>query len=290
MEYKLSKQDFIKAIFILFGATVYSFGMNMFIVPMGLYSSGFLGIAQILRTVCESIFGLSFGFDISGIISFFLNIPLMLLTYKTVGKRFIVKTAFCIAVQSVLLSFIPIKGLVDDPLTASIIGGILCGFGIGLALQNGGSSGGVDIIGMYFTRKSSFSVGKISMLINVFVYAAAFLLISDVKRIIYTLIFAAISMIATDRMHIQNINSEIIIISKHKNKEIETAIMKEMRRGVSYWNGYGAYTGDENRVLYIIVSKYEVTTLKKLVSSIDPKAFISIKSGIEVAGNFEKRL
>ena len=113
---------------------------------------------------------------------------------------------------------------------------------------------------------------------------------NDIEKIIYTLIYAGISMIALDRMHIQNINSEVIIISQKNNAEIQEALMKEMRRGVSYWDGYGAYTGEGRRVIYIVVSKYELPNLHKIVARIDPKAFISVKNGVVITGNFEKRL
>ncbi len=285
-----NKKDIVKAMYIIVAAGIYALGMNVFIVPLGLYSSGVLGLAQILRTVSEQYFGMNFGFDISGIISFVLNVPLFVFAYKTVGKSFIVKTVFCVASQSILLSVVPISQVIDDPLTSAIIGGILCGFGIGLTFQNGGSSGGVDIIGMYFAKKSTYSVGKISLMVNVVVFAGAFFLMKDIEKIIYTLIFAAISMIALDRMHTQNINCEVMIFTKHNDDEIQNTLMREMRRGVSYWNGYGAYTGENNRVLFIVVSKYELSHLKKLVAKIDPQAFIRVNNGIDIYGNFEKRL
>ena len=290
MKLKFTYSDILKGISIFLGAFVYAFGMNFFVVPAGLYTSGLLGFAQVIRTVLEDNFGFIFAFDISGIISFGLNIPLMIFAYRSVGKSFIFKTLFCIAVQTVLLSIMPIRPLIDDSLTACIVGGIICGFGIGLSLRNGGSSGGVDIIGMYYAKKSAFSVGKISMFINIFVYVCAFIIIIDIQRIIYTLIYAAISTVALDRMHIQNINSEVIIISKHKNEELQNEIMSKMYRGVSYWEGYGAYTGESNKVLYIIVSQYEISQLKKIVRNIDPNAFIAIKHDIEINGNFQKRL
>lgn len=290
MKSKFNYTDILKGISIFMGAFIYAFGMNVFIVPTGLYTSGLLGLAQVFRTVLETNFSLTFSFDISGIISFALNIPLMLFAYKSVGKTFILKTLFCIVVQTILLSIIPINTIIDDSLTSCIVGGILCGFGIGLSLRNGGSSGGVDIIGMYYAKKSSYSVGKVSMVFNIFVYSCAFVVIRDLERIIYTLIFAAISTIALDRMHIQNINSEAIIISKHMDTEIQKAIMTEMQRGVSYWEGYGAYTEESNRVLYVIVSQYELSQLKRIVKRIDPNAFIAIKNGIDITGNFQKRL
>ena len=81
-----SKNDFLKTIYICIGTFIFALGINIFVVPTGLYSGGFLGTAQILRTVIEKITGIDFAFDISGIISFSLNIPLLLLVYKTVGK------------------------------------------------------------------------------------------------------------------------------------------------------------------------------------------------------------
>ncbi len=290
MKFKVTYADLLKGASILFGSIIYAFGMNCFVVPTGLYTSGLLGLAQIIRTLLETYFSVTFSFDISGIISFVLNIPLMLFAYKAVGKSFIIRTLFCILIQTVLLSVTPINLIIEDSLTSCIVGGLMCGFGVGILLRNGGSSGGVDIIGMYYTKKSSYSVGTISMTLNIFVYACAFLVIRDLERIIYTLIYAAISTIALDRMHVQNINSEVIIISKHKNTEIQDAIMNEMHRGVSYWDGYGAYTGEGNRVLYIIVSKYEVSQLKRIAKKIDPNSFIAVKNGIDITGNFQKRL
>ncbi|MBO5869946.1 MAG: YitT family protein [Clostridia bacterium] len=290
MKFKITYVDFLKASSIFVGALVYAFGMNCFVVPTGLYTSGLLGFSQIIRTVLEEFFALSFPFDISGIISFGLNIPLLIFAYKAVGKTFIFKTLFCIVVQTVLLSVLPINTIIDDPLTSCIVGGIMCGFGVGVSLRNGGSTGGVDVIGMYFAKKSSYSVGTVSMIFNIFVYGCAFLIMHDLERIIYTLIYASISTIALDRMHIQNINSEVIIISKQKNAEIQEAIIREMHRGVSYWEGYGAYTGESNHVLYVVVSKYEVSQLKKIVKKIDPNSFVSIKNGIDITGNFQKRL
>lgn len=280
----------MKICLILVGSFIYAFGINIFIVPAGLYNGGVLGLAQIIRTVAKDSFGFNPGFDISGIISFVLNIPLMIFTYKTVGKQFIVKTTLCIAVQSLLLSVIPIPEMLVDEITSCMIGGLLCGFGVGLMLRNGGSSGGIDILGMYYARKSKFSVGRISLIMNIFVYGAAFLIMMDLPRIIYTLIFAGINTIALDRMHSQNISSEVLIISKHNDSEIQNAIILEMRRGVSYWEGYGAFTGENSRILYTVVSKYELPQLKKIVARIDPKAFVSVKNGISVSGNFEKRL
>ena len=288
---KITKNNLLKFFMIIAGSLIYTLGINFFVVPAGLFNGGFLGLAQVIRTAVKEIFHFDVKFDFSGILSFILNIPLMIFTVKTVGKKFIYKTGFCIALQAVLLSVIPIPTETTlEPIVSCLIGGLMCGFGVGIMLSNGGSSGGMDIIGMYYAMKSHFSVGKISLCLNTVVYILAFAVTRDFKRIIYTLIFAGIFSLALDKMHAQNISSEVLIITKHCDEEIQNAIISEMKRGVSYWSGYGAYTGESSKMLYTVVSKYELPQLKKLVERIDPKAFISVKNGVNITGNFEKRL
>ncbi len=284
------KDNIYKLFFILLGSFMYAVGMNIFVVPLGLYSGGVLGVAQIIRTAIGMFVSLPLNIDISGIISFILNIPLVIFAYFKIGKNFIKRTFFCITIQSILLSLIPQFPIINEPLTASIIGGILCGAGIGLLLKNGGSSGGVDIIGMYITKRSSLTVGSINLIIDAFVFLCVLLILRDISGVIYTFIFAVVTMFAIDKVHIQNINCEVIIITKLTDGIIEKRIMKELQRGVSYWDGHGAYTGESAKIIYVVLSKYEVSLLKRLVFDIDPKAFVSINSGISINGYFEKRL
>ena len=135
------------------GSFIFALGINLFVVPMQLYSSGVLGIAQIIRTLVESVIGKT-TLDISGIINFLINIPLFMLAYRTISKRFFVRTLLSVISQTVFLTFImvPTTPLVDDILTNCIIGGIVTGFGIGLTLRCSGSGGGLDILGVYLLR------------------------------------------------------------------------------------------------------------------------------------------
>ena len=284
--------DLYRLSLIIIGSCIYACGVNLFVVSVGLYNGGLLGFAQIIRTLLREYAGIDPGFDYAGIISFLLNIPVMLFTCKVIGKEIIIKTVFCIGFQAFLMSVIPVTEILSDqPLTSCLIGGILCGVGTGMVLSNGGSGGGTDLIGIFFAKKNKGSVGKITIIVNIFVYSGAFVVMhGDVVKMIYTLIFTVITNLMLDRMHSQNINCEVLVISKHDDAEIQNAIILEMRRGVSYWEGYGAFTGDNSRILYIVVSKYELAQLKKIVRRIDPNAFVAVKNGINVLGNFEKRL
>ena len=132
------------------------------------------------------------------------------------GKGFFARTVFTVIVQTAALTLIPIpeRSIIDDRLTSCIIGGLIAGFGSGLVLRGGSSGGGQDILGLYFTKKfRNFSVGKMSNIINIFVYGVC-LLMFDLEIVIYSLIYGVIYAMACDRIHIQNINMSVMIFTK----------------------------------------------------------------------------
>lgn len=277
---------------ILIGTFLFALGVNLFIVPAGLYNGGFMGIAQILRTLLIEYTPLTLknNIDIAGIINFAINIPLFLLAYKRIGKKFFEKTIFGMIFLTLFLTIIksPAVPIVEEELTACIVGGILAGFGTGIMLRAGGSGGGLDILGMYVTKiKPGFSVGKLSMFVNFGVYVLCALLF-NITVVIYSVIYTVFASIVMDRAHYQNINTSVMIFTKKEG--IANAIMKEMKRGVTNWDGKGAYTNESTTVLLTVISKYEITRLRKVVYDIDPNAFMILNSGLDVYGNFEKRL
>lgn len=268
--------------------------MNLFIVPLNLYSGGLMGICQLIRTFLVGYLHLPFhGFDIAGIIYYIFDIPLVYLAFRVMGKSFCVKTVVCITTMTVFLTVIPIPKtmlLTDDVLTSAIIGGIICGFGTGLTLMMGASAGGMDIISMYYIRKNgNYSVGKISLVVNLFVYAIC-LFLFNIKLVIYSVIFAAVSSMATDRVHAQNINVEIVVITKKDSTEMERDVLEQLGRGLTRWNATGGYTHENAEVLYILLSKYELSQLRQIIHKHDPDAFVVAKEHAQVSGNYLKKL
>ena len=273
------------------GGVLFAAGVNLFITPLDLYNGGFMGIAQLIRTLLTSVFHLSFGqTDIAGIVYFLINLPLLYLAWQKMGKGFFARTVFTVIVQTAALTLIPIpeRSIIDDRLTSWIIGGLIAGFGSGLVLRGGSSGGGQDILGLYFTKKfRNFSVGKMSNIINIFVYGVC-LLMFDLEIVIYSLIYGVIYAMACDRIHIQNINMSVMIFTKKLG--ISKAIMEETGRGVTNWDGAGAYTNETSYILFVMISKYEVNQIRRIVQNIDPNAFMIFTEGCSVEGNFEKRL
>ena len=275
----------------ILGSVMFAFGLNVFITPLSLYNGGFMGISQLIRTLIVQVFHFSFGqTDIAGIIYFLINIPLFYMAWSKMGNEFFGRSVITIIVQTAALTFLPVPAspVIDDYLTACVIGGIIAGTGSGMILRGGSSGGGQDILGIYFTKKfPGFSVGKVSIIINFFVYGIC-LLMFNIEIVIYSLIYGVVYSIACDRVHIQNINMSVMIFTKKLG--ISRAIIEQTGRGVTNWDGAGAYTNETSYILFVVISKYEVSQLKRIVRSIDPNAFMIFTEGCSVSGNFEKRL
>lgn len=272
-------------------AFLYAMGMNLFIVPAGVYSGGVMGISQVIRTLLTDYLHLNFnGFDIAGLIYYIINIPIFFLAFTRLGRKFFVKTLVMVTSMTLFLSVIPVTEIVKDTMAACVVGGIISGGGIGIALRMGSSSGGMDVVGLILARvKKDFSVGKVSLMMNLLLYGIC-LALFDVEIVVYSIIYASVYSVAMDRFHTQNITVEAKIITKGDTSALEKAILAEIYRGVTKWSTLGAFTYDQSHLLYVTLSKYEVGRLKAVVRKFDPNAFIVITEGVSVDGNFLKKL
>ena len=285
------KKIFIELCNIIVGSFLFSIAINLFIVPSNLYNGGFLGMSQVIRHVLVHYFHIDFGsFDISGILYLLINIPILYIAYSKLGRSFFIKTILSVVVNTFFLSIIrsPETPLVNDILSACIIGGIIAGFGMGITLRAGGSGGGLDVIGVYYTKKyPDFSVGRISITFNLFVYGVCALLF-NIPTVIYSIIYTTFSYLICDRTHHQNIMVTIMIFTKVDG--IDNLILGKLNRGVTSWQGNGAYTHEDKKILLIVASKYEANFIRKIVKDLDSNAFMIVNEGVSVIGNFEKRL
>lgn len=292
--YEEKKKELIKIIRCLFGATLYAASINLFIAPVNLYNGGIMGFSQLIRIFLVNFLNLPFQqFNLTGIIYYLFNIPILLLSFNKVGKRFFFKSLICISWITLAMSLIPIPSspiLEGDLLGTCIIGGIIAGYGIGSMLKMGGSGGGMDIVGMMLVKwKKDFSVGKINLLVNALLYTICFFLF-NIPIVIYSFIYSSISSIAIDRVHDQTITVEATIITKKDCSEMRQEIFHELRRGITLWNATGAYTNEDSKIMYVLLSKYEVRHLKTIVKKYDPNAFIVVNEGVHIQGNYHINL
>ena len=167
-----SLDDLFKTII---GSLLFCVAINFFVVPNHLYTGGILGLSQLIRSITMDVFKIETTFDYSGIIYYLINIPLFIIAYKSISKNFFFRTLFAVSVQAILLSVLPNKLLLEDTLTNVFVGGLLGGVGVGLILSSGASTGGTDIVGLALAKKDNhFSVGKMGLVINVFIYSSIY--------------------------------------------------------------------------------------------------------------------
>lgn len=278
----------------LLGAFLYCIAVNEFVVPMGLYSGGFVGFAQLIRTFLAEVAGIRFEhIEIASVIFYVLNIPGMILARRIMGRLYLIKTLIAVTTMTIIMALLPqihppIMG--DDILASCIVGGLLGGAGIGLILRSGASDGGMDIVGVLLLHwKKGLSVGKVNIAFNCILYGIMFF-VFDWHVVIYSLICAAVNAFTIDRVYAQNINMEVHIITAYDSEALEKHLMRELDRGVTRWSSVGAYSGTELKVLYCIVNKYEIRTLRTIVNEHDPHAFVVSTAGVQINGNFARHL
>ena len=273
-------------------ALLKAFSINRIIVPHGLYSGGVLGLCQVIRTLLDTKLGIQAAdVDLAGALNLLANVPLMILAWRSLGRTFVAKLILCTVCSSVFMMVIPVpdQPVVEDVLTSCLLGGLFCGAAIGLMLTCGGSSGGLDILGLYLSKKRGITVGRMSIAFNVALFSVC-LVLFDARTAIYSAIFSVITSLMVDRMHQQNITVQARIITKEQGQDLARPIMEAIGRGVTCWEGLGAYTGDNVRVLCVCLSKYEIETLQQAVRNIDPDAFIMVQEDVHISGNFQRHL
>jgi uncharacterized membrane-anchored protein YitT (DUF2179 family) len=263
----------------------------MFLVPVGLYTGGLMGICQVIRTVLVDYLHICVGsIDVAGIIYYIINIPIFLYAFPRMEKLFFVKTFVSVTAITVFMSVIPQKCILDDVLSSSIVGAVISGAGIGFVLRMSGSGGGMDIVGMLMSKSSkNMSVGKANLAVNLALYGVC-LFLFDIRIVIYSMLYAVLYSFVMDKVHVQNINVEVKIITKADTSGMEQEIFSLLGRGITEWRSIGAYTSEDSRVLYVLLSKYEIAQLRSIVHKYDPSAFIVINEGIRVDGNYLKKL
>lgn len=274
---------------IIGGSLFYALGMNLFLTPLKLFSGGGVGLAQLLTLFLEKLIPVG-NLNLYGIVYMLINIPLLFLAYFQIGKKFFVKTLIGSGAISLFITMIPTLAvpIVDDYLTSVLIGGIACGAGVGIILIAGGSGGGIDVVAVWAAKKfKGASVGKISLYFNVLLYVVM-LFLFDAQTVIYSLIYTVVFTLVLDKTHYQNINVRVMIFTKKDG--IDKEINEKTRRGVTKWDGCGAYTKESTHILVSCISKYEVNDMMEIVQTIDPQAFVIVDENVIVNGNFEKRI
>ena len=298
---KLNKNlSFVFAIiFTIFSSVVISFGVKIFLSPNQFLSPGVTGIALIFGRLYDVIFKPETSQEtfIAGIAMLVLNVPVLLLAWKKLSPRFMILSLINVVVNSVCVAILPdnlhevfhlsVEAGNISFLDAALFVGLMNGAANALAYIVGGSTGGSDVLSMYFSIKKQGSVGKFTTIINSIVICAGLFLGGEnaIAKAFYTLVYLVINSIVIDLFYIRN-KRAVLLITTSKGEQLSKEITHTFVRGVTVLEAKGAYTGEAKQVLYCACSSFEVIDITNKVKEIDDHAFISVLEANKVHGNF----
>ncbi|MGZ4123890.1 MAG: YitT family protein [Tumebacillaceae bacterium] len=270
------QRTIIQFIGILAGSFIFTFGLNNFIIANHLAEGGFVGISLLGLYLYNIPLGLTF---------LVLNIPLFLFAWKRFGRMFILKTIVGVVAVSVFSAVT--NGLfsmgVHDKLLAALYGGVVSGFGLGIIFRFGGTTGGADIIARVVNKYFGWSMGRTMFMIDVVVITTtAFIVGKDAAM--YSLVALFVSARVIDTV-IEGVSSSraMFIISDY-SQQIASKIQDELERGTTLLKGTGGYTGRDKEVLYVVVSREEISRINEICRDIDPLSFIVVNDVHDVLG------
>ena len=277
---RINKAMLIDLLMIALGCAIYGISLDMISVPNKLADGGLSGISLILR----HFWGINMGLS-----TLVLNIPLILLGYRFMGKRLLAYTIWGTVSLSFFLWFwrsVPIIKQLDlehDLFLSAISAGVLSGIGLGLVFRYNGTSGGTDIIARICQIKFGISSGKMLLFCDAVVLFAS-LSYLDIKHMMYTLLASFILSRVMDTVQQGAYSARGLLIISDKYKQIGEMIDLKLDRGFTYFQALGGYQQDEKKVIYVVVSPREIPAIKQLIRQEDPNAFVSILEVHEAMG------
>ncbi|MDR0419872.1 MAG: YitT family protein [Prevotellaceae bacterium] len=281
---------YIKTYFLItLGLLLYVTGWEVFLIPNHIVGGGVSGIGTIIYYLT--------GFPI-GYTYFILNAALLLISIKVLGKNFAIKTIIATVIVTVFFQIIPeiiesiptgtkfIEDFHNDngPLMCAIMGGIFSGAGIAITFTQGGSTGGTDIVALLINKYRNVTPGRIILYFDLVIIASSFFVSHDFVKVMYGYILIAVMSSTLDFLLSGAKQSVQIFIFSKKYEEIADRISAELHRGVSVMNSTGWFTKEENKVLLVVLKKYQTNELYRLIKEVDKNAFITVASVMGVFG------
>ncbi|MGI6065835.1 MAG: YitT family protein [Bacillota bacterium] len=264
------------------GSLITALGLTAFLIPNKIAAGGVSGLATILFYV--------FGFPV-GVTMFIINLPLLLLCIKELGMHFGIKSLYGTFVISLFIDFIAVyitEPWTRDPLLASIYGGVVTGLGLGIVFRSQGTTGGTDLAAALINKFFKVSLGFSLLFIDGVVIVLAGI-VFNLESALYALVAVYVTSRMIDLVQEGVAYTRAALIISDKFEVISSELLHKMNRGVTALQGRGGYTSIERDVLLCVVSQSEVTTLKSIVYSVDPDAFVIVANASEVLGEGFKK-
>ncbi len=286
----MNRQEFLRMIrkivtfkgfmMVMIGSILQAITINLFYHSSGLYSLGVTGLSMIASSTLEGT-GFDFGMSFWLLV---LNFPLLILAIKKLGNRFTFYTIQSVVMVSLFVRVVPTEILMDDILLNAIMGGLIYGVGITLTLKAGGSTGGTDILSLYYSFRGEMSIGQLALMMNAAIALLAGLQ-ANIEIALYTVMASYITSSLIDKFHTRYKKIRIEIITEN-GEELSNAILAKIHRGMTRVDVTGGYSKVHKEMLIIIITSYELINLRDVVAKVDPSSFVSISDCKGIIGNF----
>ncbi|WP_253733751.1 YitT family protein [Latilactobacillus curvatus] len=267
-------------------AMVYGFlaavSVNLFLIPAKTYSSGVTGIAQLLTSLVSYMGG---SLSVAMLV-FILNVPLLILAWFKINHQYAIFSIVAVFTSVLFLKVIPVPvhPIVTERFAGALFGGALIGLGVGLCFKAGFSTGGTDVIVTLVGRLTGKRVGVVNNIINGMIILAAGIFFGW-GAALYSIVEIFVSSLLMDYIYIQQQKVTVTIFTK-RPEELKKR-MRDFIHGATELDGTGLYTNQETTVIMTVVSKYDLTELKRVVKDADPNAFVNIQPTMNLWGKFE---
>ncbi len=269
------KRLLLNLLLLTLGSMLCAMAINGILIPNGFLSSGLTGLVLILHYL--------FPFLPVAALYFLLNVPVFILGWKFVGRRFFFYSIAGMTIFSVCLAWAHASFPVQDMLCSALLAGILSGVGGGITLKSLGSAGGTDILSVALLKRFSVRIGTTTLAFNCIVLLAGALLF-PLEKVLYTLIYIYVSTRILNLVITGLSQRKAVMIVSNLGEAISRKILEDIKRGVTVLRGQGAYSGRDEKVLYTVVNFKELSRVKQLIRQIDPQAFVVVSDTLEVMG------
>lgn len=287
---KLLRREIKSYIVITLCLCLYALGLVTFIINSEIVSGGVNGISTLIFYAT--------GKNIPVAVSaFIINVVLLLIGIKILGKGFGLKTIWAIVWLSVFVAMwtglIHQPILADDKFLSAVLGGALIGLSVGTAFNYGGSTGGTDIIALIVSKYHNVGPGRVILWCDIFIISSSFFVfhffkgqtvVDSIRVVLYGFVTMGVTSYTIDLLVLGSRSSVQLLINSSHYEAIADMIANEKHRGVTLLNAEGYYSKKETRVLLAVVRKYELQPLMKRIKDIDPNAFMSVTNALGVFG------
>lgn len=278
-----NKSVTLKVLLIILFSSIYAIGLQIFIQPAHLLTTGLAGVVQVMEFYIKVPYGLTY---------FLINLPGVYIGFRYVGRRFTIYSLISIITVSLLTSFVGVRAISDEPMLNSIFGGILMGFGIGSLLKIGASSGGTDFFGIFLQKQKNIEFSKVNLILNVVIIVAGTIanteggIAHSLEIMLYTLISLYARNVLIDNVFTNNHTTTLFIVGDNLDR-VSNYIKNKLNRGTTILkNVEGGYSHSRKEMIMTTLNKYEYSVFIDFIDQLDESVFVTVLES-NIVGNYK---